>query len=81
MSRRFANSRPAPVDVWSLFQTRRRDADIPPCGFMACPAALLQGQPAAIWSWQQWLYAVALARAQAEVQAAEPQQDIQTAWN
>jgi hypothetical protein len=52
-----------------------------PCGFMLCPAALLQGVDSGRHGWQQQVYQWAFEQAQAVVRPSILERDLLGVWN
>jgi hypothetical protein len=49
--------------------------------FCLCPPSLMMGAPGLAWLWQQRLYQMAFAEAQAVVRPSLPERDLLGVWN
>jgi hypothetical protein len=54
---------------------------VSPNGFLLCPTFWGQGMTPEQLLWQQWVYQVAFAQAQAVVRPSLPERDLLAVWN
>jgi hypothetical protein len=54
---------------------------VTPNGFLICPTFWGHGMTPEQWLWQQWVYQVAFAQAQAVVRPSLPERDLLAVWN